>query len=138
MLDAKAEGDHSCDNVCKDEGGTCDQPEIDKLKTADDVKAAFKKALNGYECANVNTGCEKGKNCERWGSPFVHKDAYKHKTCSFGEWWAWCVLCGGRGASPVVCGVVRLAARTPGREGTCRGGTPNHIPAVAPRGGVAQ
>ena len=85
MLDAKAEGDHSCDNVCKDEGGTCDQSEIDKLKTADDVKAAFKKALNGYECKSVNNGCESGNNCESWGSPYVHKSHYNAAACFFGE-----------------------------------------------------
>ena len=54
VLDAKAEGDHSCENVCKDEGGKCNQAAIDGLKTDDDVKAAFKAALGGYSCKSVN------------------------------------------------------------------------------------
>ena len=84
VLDAKAEGDHSCDNVCADEGGTCDQAEIDKLKTDDDVKKAFKEALGGYECKSVNKGCEGGNNCVKWGSPFVHNSHYNAAQCFFG------------------------------------------------------
>ena len=81
VLDAKAEGDHSCDNVCKDEGGTCDQAEIDKLKTDDDVKKAFKEALGGYECKSVNKGCEGGNNCVKWGSPFIHSSHIGDSLC---------------------------------------------------------
>ena len=120
VIDAKPEGDHSCTNVCKDMGGTCEQSEIDKLKTEADVKAAFKKTLEAYDCKRFNKGCEaQGRSeCVNWGSPFIHGSHYggtdgsgvKGGECFYGECLAlrcvaWCVVCAVRWG----CSLGRLA-----------------------------
>ena len=69
----------SCVEVCAERGATCDPPSFGALKSNDLVLDAYKRA--GLRCKKFKTDCERGYNCARWGSPYVHSNHFEDGLC---------------------------------------------------------
>jgi hypothetical protein len=84
-LDSRSpRGTQSCDVVCADNGKSCDQASLSALKDPAAWVDAFDAWKPGH-CRRWHTGCRNGRNCARWGAPFIHSSHVKDQICWRGD-----------------------------------------------------
>ena len=67
----------SCDSICRAEGGTCVQSELDALNGGSSELFLSKYSMADYACQDYRVHCEPD-NCVGWGSPYVHTGGNAH------------------------------------------------------------